>query len=273
MHVISFGFLGINGAGVRRTPSQSHAPDAAAAAAMMLRARLASILSLMLFELLLSVLFSAENDHTQHGQLRVDVLLPADARSDALVLQLAHCKHSICVSVSPLQLTGELEPTSGSASLHGWDILQHPVEAQQMLGYCPQYDALLPELTARETLQLFSRLRGIAEDVIPEYVEQLLLRLGLQEGQADRPCGGYSGGNKRKLCLGVALVGNPVSTTLLVGAALTCVPLLLDSCLTPVVCCYCVSVLFAPVCVSPWCSWTSRRAAWIPRAAASCGTC
>jgi ABC-type multidrug transport system ATPase subunit len=107
------------------------------------------------------------------------------------------------------QLTGDLEPTSGSASLHGFDILSHPMEAQQLLGYCPQYDALLPELTARETLELFARLRSVAEDVVPNYVEQLLQRIDLQEGQADRPCCGYSGGNKRKLCLGIALVGNP----------------------------------------------------------------
>ena len=50
---------------------------------------------------------------------------------------------------------------------------------------------------------------GIPEASIPDYVEKLITRLGLQEGIADKPCRGYSGGNKRKLCVGIALIGSP----------------------------------------------------------------
>ena len=50
---------------------------------------------------------------------------------------------------------------------------------------------------------------GIPEPSIPNYVNQLITRLGFQEGIADKPCRGYSGGNKRKLCVGIALIGSP----------------------------------------------------------------
>ena len=43
----------------------------------------------------------------------------------------------------------------------GCSVLQELSGAQQSLGYCPQFDALFDELTAREHLQLFTRLRGV----------------------------------------------------------------------------------------------------------------
>jgi len=82
-------------------------------------------------------------------------------------------------------------------------------DVRHLLGYCPQFYALIDSLTAREHLTLFSRIKGVDEKIIPEYVEQMIKRLSLQEGIADKPCKGYSGGNKRKLCVGIALVGNP----------------------------------------------------------------
>jgi ATP-binding cassette subfamily A (ABC1) protein 3 len=56
---------------------------------------------------------------------------------------------------------------------------------------------------------MFARIKGVGEDILAEYVEHLIARLGLQEGIADKPTKGYSGGNKRKLCVGIALIGNP----------------------------------------------------------------
>jgi predicted ABC-type transport system involved in lysophospholipase L1 biosynthesis ATPase subunit len=73
----------------------------------------------------------------------------------------------------------------------------------------PQFDALIETLTAREHLMLFARIKGVPEARLTDYVEHLIKRLGLQEGIADKPSKGYSGGNKRKLCVGIALIGNP----------------------------------------------------------------
>lgn len=73
---------------------------------------------------------------------------------------------------------------------------------RQDIGFCPQWDPLLIEMTAVETLSFFAYLRGIPSDTIPTLVEALIEKIGLVDF-ADKPCGGYSGGNKRKLSLGI----------------------------------------------------------------------
>eukprot|EP01006_Ploeotia_vitrea_P052557 TRINITY_DN67703_c4_g1_i7.p1 TRINITY_DN67703_c4_g1~~TRINITY_DN67703_c4_g1_i7.p1 ORF type:complete len:613 (-),score=314.03 TRINITY_DN67703_c4_g1_i7:62-1711(-) len=105
-------------------------------------------------------------------------------------------------------LTGDEVPTSGTAYMNQKNILTQMTEIRHLLGYCPQFDALLPTLTGRETLTLYSRIKGVREDKISGYVDRMINQLGLT-AYADEPCGGYSGGNKRKLSVGVSLVGNP----------------------------------------------------------------
>lgn len=57
-------------------------------------------------------------------------------------------------------------------------------------------------------LRLYGRLRGVPEEQLEGMVDQLLQRLGLGQ-YADRVCDSYSGGNKRKLSVAIALVGDP----------------------------------------------------------------
>ncbi|VDQ10601.1 unnamed protein product [Trichobilharzia regenti] len=78
--------------------------------------------------------------------------------------------------------------------------------AQQSLGYCPQFDALLPYLTGYETLQLFGRLRGIKEKILTSQIDNLLYDLKLTK-IANHLVSHYSGGERRKLSVAVALVG------------------------------------------------------------------
>jgi len=105
-------------------------------------------------------------------------------------------------------LTADVLPTSGNAFLAGHSILTEQRLVRRKMGYCPQFDALVDLMTGREHLELFSRIKGMVEADIPFFVEQMVQQLGLGE-YADKPCGGYSGGNKRKLCVGIALIGNP----------------------------------------------------------------
>lgn len=79
---------------------------------------------------------------------------------------------------------------------------------RQEVGYCPQYDALIDQMTGRETLVMFARLRGVYESKIKHVVDNLLEAL-LLSAHADRLVKAYSGGNKRKLSAAIALVGNP----------------------------------------------------------------
>jgi len=105
-------------------------------------------------------------------------------------------------------LTGAEHPTCGAASLKGFDIMHQQEELRRHMGYCPQFDALIDTLTGRETLCLYARIKGVPESKVVAYVNAMIERIGLKE-YCDRPCGGYSGGNKRKLSVGVALIGNP----------------------------------------------------------------
>ena len=106
-------------------------------------------------------------------------------------------------------LSGDETPTSGTALLGGFDILHSPYEVRQLIGYCPQFDALLPLLTAREHLSLYARIKCVPEARVARFVAALIAKLGLDD-IADKPAGTYSGGNKRKLSVGIALVGNPL---------------------------------------------------------------
>uniref|UniRef100_A0A8I3MPS8 ABC transporter domain-containing protein n=1 Tax=Canis lupus familiaris TaxID=9615 RepID=A0A8I3MPS8_CANLF len=105
-------------------------------------------------------------------------------------------------------LTGDEPITSGDAFLRGLSIRSHIREVRQSVGYCPQLDTLLNYMTGRETLVMFARIRGIPERHISACVEQVLDDL-LMYTFANMLVRTYSGGNKRKLSTGIALLGEP----------------------------------------------------------------
>jgi ATP-binding cassette, subfamily A (ABC1), member 3 len=105
-------------------------------------------------------------------------------------------------------LTGAVYPTSGEAYLNGLSVTTEQRQIRRYLGYCPQFDAFTGTLTARQTLTMFGHIKGIDNAILPKYVDSMINLIGLSE-YADRPAMGYSGGNKRKLSVGVALMGNP----------------------------------------------------------------
>uniref|UniRef100_A0A7N5JZI9 ATP-binding cassette sub-family A member 17-like n=1 Tax=Ailuropoda melanoleuca TaxID=9646 RepID=A0A7N5JZI9_AILME len=105
-------------------------------------------------------------------------------------------------------LTGEEPITSGDAFVRGLSIRSHLREVQQWAGYCPQCDALFNHMTGREMLVMYARIRGIPEHHIGACVEQILDDL-VMYAYVDKLVKTYSGGNKRKLSTGIALLGEP----------------------------------------------------------------
>jgi ATP-binding cassette, subfamily A (ABC1), member 3 len=77
-----------------------------------------------------------------------------------------------------------------------------------LIGYCPQFDAILENLTAREHLELFAAIKGIPTNKIKKLVDDKLDELNLRKFE-NVQAGTYSGGNKRKLSVAMALIGNP----------------------------------------------------------------
>lgn len=105
-------------------------------------------------------------------------------------------------------ITGDESITSGRASLSGYDIKTDMHKARRMIGYCPQFDALIDQMTGREMLTMIARLRGVPENHLTSVVNDQISSVLLQNF-ANKPCGEYSGGNKRKLSTGMALIGDP----------------------------------------------------------------
>ncbi|XP_008589359.1 PREDICTED: ATP-binding cassette sub-family A member 3-like [Galeopterus variegatus] len=87
-------------------------------------------------------------------------------------------------------------------------LIKEPTKVRSRIGYCPQFDALLDYMTAREILNMYARLWGISETTIHLYVNKLLKLLNL-ETHADKFIYTYSGGNKRKLRPAIAIMGKP----------------------------------------------------------------
>ncbi|EEC02974.1 ABC transporter, putative, partial [Ixodes scapularis] len=103
-------------------------------------------------------------------------------------------------------LTGDVLPADGDVFLDGFSIVRQTKLVQAHLGYCPQRDGLVDELTGTETLILHSRLKGVANDA--DYLEVLFEIFDLAD-IAGNLVGTYSAGNKRKLSLCLAMVGMP----------------------------------------------------------------
>ncbi|XP_047570303.1 phospholipid-transporting ATPase ABCA3-like isoform X2 [Lutra lutra] len=105
-------------------------------------------------------------------------------------------------------LTGEETATSGDVFIENLSITKNLLEVRSKIGYCPQFDALLDYMTAREIMVMYARLWGVPETQITQYVNKLLQSLNL-ELYADTFIYTYSGGNKRRLSNAIALMGKP----------------------------------------------------------------
>ena len=105
-------------------------------------------------------------------------------------------------------LSGEFKPTTGEAFLGGINLLTDVHKCRRKIGFCPQFDALFDLLTGREHLELYARIKGIAEEDINKVVEGKIAEMGLTE-YAGRSAQTYSGGNKRKLSVAIAMIGEP----------------------------------------------------------------
>ncbi|KAL7567855.1 hypothetical protein ACA910_000596 [Epithemia clementina (nom. ined.)] len=106
-------------------------------------------------------------------------------------------------------LTAEFPPTSGDATLAGFSVSMEPEKTRRRIGYCPQFDAHLPNLTGREHVELYAAVKGIPKQFLEESVVAKLNEVGLSESDADRLAAGYSGGMKRRLSLACATIGQP----------------------------------------------------------------
>lgn len=104
-------------------------------------------------------------------------------------------------------LTGLLEPTAGQASVHGLDIFNDMDEVRKILGVCPQHDVLFDFLTCEDHLRLFASFKGTPSAEIDAQVKSMLDEIDLTDVK-DLLSKKLSGGQKRKLSVAIAMIGN-----------------------------------------------------------------
>lgn len=101
-----------------------------------------------------------------------------------------------------------ISPTSGDVRLHGKSILKDPQPLRKISGVVPQEIALYGDLTAKENLQFFGKLYKIPDNQLKGKITEVLEQIGLTDRQDDL-VKTFSGGMKRRLNIGVALLHNP----------------------------------------------------------------
>lgn len=99
-------------------------------------------------------------------------------------------------------------PTSGSITLDGTDIIKHPNDMRQSLGYLPQDFGVYPNLTGYEFLEYIAALKGIGGVNLKTKVLQLLEWVNLIEA-SKKPIGSYSGGMKQRIGIAQVLLNDP----------------------------------------------------------------
>lgn len=101
-----------------------------------------------------------------------------------------------------------LEPNRGEVRLLGRTLQLGDREVRRLIGVVPQELALYGDLTARENLCFFGELYGVRAAELRRRVGQILAAIGLEDKAGDR-VRTFSGGMKRRLNLGIALVHRP----------------------------------------------------------------
>jgi ABC-2 type transport system ATP-binding protein len=105
-------------------------------------------------------------------------------------------------------LCGVLRPDAGEVRLGGFNVMQQPDQARELLGYLAQRFALYEELTVMENLRFFAEVRGMSSSDWEPRSQEILNFVGLMEF-SKRRAGQLSGGMKQKLGLAAALVHRP----------------------------------------------------------------
>jgi ABC-2 type transport system ATP-binding protein len=100
------------------------------------------------------------------------------------------------------------DPSAGSVRLFGKLLDRHDFETRRRIGIATQDVSLYPELTARENLAFFGRLYGLRGPDLAKRVDEVLTFAALTD-RADDRVATYSGGMRRRLNLGAAVVHRP----------------------------------------------------------------
>src|SRR5687767_6244896 len=105
-------------------------------------------------------------------------------------------------------LTGYMPPTDGKATVAGFDVFTHPVDAKRRTGYLPETPPLYPDMTVREYLAFVARIKGVPPKEQKERVRTVMQRTHVDD-MAERHCSKLSKGYRQRVGLAQAIIHNP----------------------------------------------------------------
>jgi ABC-2 type transport system ATP-binding protein len=105
-------------------------------------------------------------------------------------------------------LTCYLPPTSGSASVAGFDVLENPMEVKKRIGYLPETPPVYPEMEVDEYLNFVGRLKGIPSGDIKRKVDEVTGRCAIGDVR-NKLIGKLSKGYRQRVGLAQAIIHNP----------------------------------------------------------------
>lgn len=100
------------------------------------------------------------------------------------------------------------EPTGGDVRFNNKSILKNPAPLREIVGMVPQEIALYDDLTAEENMQFFGRIYRLRGQALKQKIDEVLEQIGLSE-RRKQVVSKFSGGMKRRLNIGVAMLHDP----------------------------------------------------------------
>lgn len=101
-----------------------------------------------------------------------------------------------------------LMPTSGTATVSGFDVVKNPAEVRKRVGYAAQDVGVDEHATGRENLTLYGHFYRMSSKVIKQRIKEIFDLVGLT-GDEDRMVNTYSGGMRKRLDLAMSLIHQP----------------------------------------------------------------
>jgi ABC-2 type transport system ATP-binding protein len=105
-------------------------------------------------------------------------------------------------------LTCFMPPTSGKASVAGFDVMEQPFEVKKRIGYLPEVPPLYPEMEVCEYLQFVGRLKGIPKSDLARRVKEVSEKVNVAD-VSKRLIGKLSKGYRQRVGLAQAIIHNP----------------------------------------------------------------
>ncbi len=105
-------------------------------------------------------------------------------------------------------LTGYLQPTSGTARIAEFDVLEQPMQARRTIGYLPEHNPLYLDMYVREFLLFSGKLYGLGGDSLTQRVNEMVTMCGL-EAEKHKKIGQLSKGYRQRVGLAQSFLHDP----------------------------------------------------------------